>query len=101
LSKQSKKILESFPKGISRFRKPSGHSAKKEMSSGMEVYGRLPKAFSLVEQLIEDTNRFETYLTEVETVDQLGIEFKEWQQLTPQSDTQSNETSVIFITIAE
>ena len=101
LRDQSKKMLESFPKGISRFRKPSAHSSKTEMPPEIEVYNRLPTTFSLVEQLIEDTNRLETYLAEVETVEQLGIEFKEWRQLTPQTDTQNNETGVVFITIAE
>lgn len=101
LSSQSKKILEAFPKGISRFRKSSTNSAEKEILPEIEVYSRLPQTLSLVEQLIEDTNRLETYLTEVETVDQLGIGFEEWRQLTPQSNTQNNETGVVFITIAE
>jgi hypothetical protein len=101
LSNQSKKLLESFPKGISRLRKPSTHSTKKEMPPEIEVYSRLPKTFSLVEQLIEDTNRLETYLAEVQTIALLGIGFGEWRQLTPQLDTQNNDTGVMFITIAE
>jgi hypothetical protein len=101
LSSQSKKLLESIPKGVSRLRKPVTHSTAEEMPPELEVYSRLPETLSLVEQLIEDANRLETYHAEVETVDQLGIEFAEWRQLTPQSDTQNNESGVVFITIAE
>lgn len=107
LSENSDKWIKSLPQAIS-IPKTDGFLSnqlkkvsKRKESPEIEVYRRLPKTLSLVEQLLEDTNRLETYLAEVETIVQLGIKFEEWRQLTPQSDTQSNEAELIFITMAE
>jgi hypothetical protein len=54
----------------------------------------------LIEGMIENYRRFETYSAEIQIIRQVGMSFKEWQQLTPPSDFQESKTGVNHITIS-
>ena len=81
--------LPSMPKGLLDF-----------LSGTQGIYARLPHILELIEGMIENYRRFETYSAEIQMIRQEGISFKEWQQLTLLSDFQESKTGVIYITIS-
>jgi hypothetical protein len=101
LSNQSKKILGAIPKSLPGFRKKSASVVEGESLIEGDIYSRLPETLLLIEQMIEDTNRLETYLAEVEVVKELNMGFEEWQQLAPPNNAPRNEAELIYITVSE
>lgn len=101
LSNQSKKILGAIPKSLPGFRKQSTSVAEGESLIEGDIYSRLPETLLLIEQMIEDTNRLETYLAEVKVVKELKMGFEEWQQLAPSNNALRNESELSYITVSE
>jgi hypothetical protein len=50
---------------------------------GADVFARLPETLELIEAMIEQCARFETYLAELRAVRDSGMTFQQWQQLAP------------------
>ncbi|BAY14179.1 hypothetical protein [Calothrix sp. NIES-2098] len=50
-----------------------------------------------IEQIIETYNRFETYLVEVQVIQQLGMSFQNWLKLASQKEAQQHEVETICI----
>lgn len=50
---------------------------------GAEVFAGLPEIFGLIELMIEQCTRFESYLAELETVRRLNMSFADWRDLAP------------------
>ncbi|MBD0386832.1 MAG: hypothetical protein ICV54_09985 [Nostoc sp. C3-bin3] len=57
----------------------------------------LLKVIENVEQIIETYNRFEAYLIELQVMQQLGMSFQNWLQLTPHIKAQQYEAESIYI----
>jgi hypothetical protein len=53
----------------------------------MKRLDAIQKTLQLIELMIEHCSRFETYLAEVQAVQELGISFQEWRHLTPTDET--------------
>jgi hypothetical protein len=100
LSNQSKKILGAIPKSLPGFRKQSTSVVEGESLTEGDIYSRLPETLFLIERMIEDTNRLETYLAEVEVVKELKMGFEEWQQLAPSNNAPRNEAELMYITVS-
>ncbi len=66
-----------------------------------DVFGRLPKMMQLIELMIEQCSRFETYGAEVRTVRDRGMTFKEWQSLAPPADGPAPTRKVVCIALPE
>ena len=49
------------------------------------IFRRLPQCLDLIETMIENFRRFEGYHREVQTMQRLGIGFKEWIELAPET----------------
>ena len=69
-------------------------------SPEMEIYGLLPIMMTLIGSMVEDYNRLAMYESEVETIQQLGMGFHDWQKLTPPSSVQPNESGLMYITMS-
>jgi hypothetical protein len=50
-----------------------------------------------IEQIIETYNRFESYLIELQAIQELGMSFKNWLQLTPHTEAQQYKAERIYI----
>jgi len=57
----------------------------------------LVQVVEIIEQIIETYNRFEAYLVEVQLLQQLGMSFQDWLQLSPPTKAQQNEMERIYI----
>jgi hypothetical protein len=66
-----------------------------------EAMNRLPQVFKTMESMIETHQRFESYQVEVKTISRLGMTFKEWNQLTPVSESQPEGASLMVLVPAE
>ncbi len=97
LAKQSKKLIDALP---SMSKSKRGSSVTPSLSSEAEGYSLLPAAMQLMETMIEDNNRLATYETEIEIIHQLGMSFREWQQLAPSVPAQGNGSDLIYITVS-
>jgi hypothetical protein len=62
-----------------------------------EIFARLPNTFQLIETMIEQFSRFETYSAEVETVQNSGMTFQQWQDLTPLDEAGGQERKLYYI----
>jgi len=71
-------VLFSMSKGLRN--NPLNGLDLKQFST-CEIYERLPQILELIEEMIENFSRLETYLEEIKTIQQLGSSFKEWRQL--------------------
>lgn len=67
-------------------------STKEEINSH-----NLLKVVENIEQIIETYNRFETYLVEVQVIQQLGMSFQNWLQLAPYKEAQQHEVESMCI----
>lgn len=76
------------------------NSLKATSSHALEYYSLLPAVLETIEVLIEDDRRLETYISEIETILQLGISFQEWRQLTPAPGSPGSDTGLIYINLA-
>jgi hypothetical protein len=65
-----------------------------------DLFARLPETLQLIELMIEQCSRFETYLAEVQAIRELGISFQEWRQLTLPDKTRSQEATLVYITLS-
>lgn len=97
LAKQSKKLIDALP---SMSKSKRGSSVTSTLSSEAEAYSLLPAAMLLMETMIEDNYRFATYETEIDMIHQLGMSFREWQQLAPSVPVQGNGSDLIYITVS-
>lgn len=97
LAAKSKKIMGAIPT-MSKLK--DGSSEALTPSPEAETFGRLPAAMELMEAMIEDSNRLMMYEAEVEMIQQLGMGFQEWRQLTPLSPAQGNGTGLMYITVS-
>ncbi len=97
LAKQSKKFIEALP---SMSKTKAGSPEAVTPSPETEAYGRLPAMMELMETMVENNDRFAMYESEVGTMHQLGMGFREWRQLAPTSTAQGNETDLIYITVS-
>lgn len=70
-------------------------------STEAQVFRRLAAAMDLMEAMIEDVDRFQAYWQEVQTVQQLGMSFREWSQLAPPSDVQGETSGLMYIVLPE
>lgn len=61
----------------------SKDSAKEEINTDS-----LLKVIENVEQIIENYDRFEAYLTELQVMQQIGMSFQNWLQLTPHTEAE-------------
>ena len=100
LSNQSKKLLGAIPKGLPGFRKQGASVDEGDTSTQRDIYSRLPDILFLIEQMIEDSNRLETYLAEVGVVKELNMGFEEWQKLAPSNNGSRNEAELMYITVS-
>ena len=66
-----------------------------------QVYERLPDILELIEFMIESERRFEAYGLEVQSIRELGMSFKDWAQLAPPADTQSDDSGLMCIIPAQ
>jgi|GEM_PF-4555086 hypothetical protein len=57
----------------------------------------LVQVVEIIEQIIETHNRFEAYLVEVQLLQQLGMSFQDWLQLSPPTKARQNEMERIYI----
>lgn len=48
-----------------------------------DVFARLPETMELIEAMIEQCTRFETYLAELRAVRDSGMSFQQWQRMAP------------------
>ena len=100
IAKQSKKFLESLP----TMSKISGSKTISQEaipeSPEIEIFSHLPAIMGLMESLVENENRLGMYVSEVETIDRLGMSFQEWRELAPPSTAQGNGTDLIYITVS-
>lgn len=97
LAKQSKKFIGALP---SMSKMKIGSPEAETSSPETEAYDRLPAIMKLMETMVEDDNRLAMYESEVGAIHQSGMSFQEWQQLTPSSTAQGNETDLIYITVS-
>ena len=65
-----------------------------------DVFTRLPDVLELIELMIEQCGRFETYVAEVRMVREAGMTFREWQALTPPTGPLSRKHMLVCITLA-
>lgn len=56
-----------------------------DLMAQFTIYERLPALMQTMEELIEASQRFEAYQTELQAIAQLQISFQAWSQLTPVS----------------
>jgi len=100
LAKQSKKFIEALPSMSKISGSKTGSHEAVMQSPEIEIYGRLPATMGVMESMIEDSNRFAMYESEVEMINQIGMSFQEWQQLVPSSTAQENGANLICITVS-
>lgn len=63
-----------------------------------DVFARLPEIFQLIELMIEQCCRFETYLAELEALRKLNMSFEDWRQLAPAGT--AGEAGLICVVVA-
>lgn len=66
----------------SKGKKPDDDGAEAERDKEDDVFQRLPETMQLIESMIEHCSRYEIYLVELKAIQDLGITFEEWRQLT-------------------
>ncbi len=93
----SRKIAKRFTGLVSSF-KPDPN--KPSAVSDDDIFASLPETLQLIELMIEQCSRFETYLDEVEAVRKLGLSFQEWRHLTPTDGTGSQEAKLCYLTVS-
>jgi tetratricopeptide (TPR) repeat protein len=62
-----------------------------------EAYKRLPQALATIESMIETNHRFNSYLTEIQLISQLGISFHEWLQLNPSTEVKPEGAELMYV----
>lgn len=67
---------------------------KEEMKQ--EAMKRLPAVIELMESMIETSNRFESYQTEVKAIAQSGMSFHEWRNLAP-AEPHPQDTNLMYL----
>ena len=65
-----------------------------------EIFARLPETLGMIEHMIEHCSRFEAYLAELQTMQKLGLTFRDWQNLAP-TDKRASPSNLIFLSLAE
>jgi hypothetical protein len=63
-----------------------------------DVFARLPEALELIEAMIEQCARFETYMAELRAVRDSGMSFQQWQHMAP-ADTLSG-IGVVYVLVS-
>jgi hypothetical protein len=96
LAKQSKKIFSALPTKS----KLNDIPKTRELSPEAEAYNRLPAAMEVIESMVESYNRLDAYESEVGFIQQLGMSFNEWQQLSPPSESQVEEAEYFYLTVS-
>ena len=64
-----------------------------------DIFARLPETLALIELMIEQCGRFETYLAELKAVRQSGMTFQDWQALAPKG--KARDAQVLFVTLSQ
>lgn len=67
--------------------------------SDEDMFARLPGTLQLIELMIEQYGRFETYLAELQIVRKAGMSFQQWRDLTPRDAVGSRDAPLVFITM--
>lgn len=65
-----------------------------------DMFARLPETLQLIELMIEQCSRFETYLAEVWIVRKAGMSFLEWRHLAPKDAAGAQEAKLVCITLS-
>jgi hypothetical protein len=55
----------------------------------------------LIEFMMESERRFEAYGLEVQSIRELGMSFKDWTQLAPPADAESDDSGLMCIIPAQ
>jgi hypothetical protein len=90
--------LQNLPKKV-----PGRKATTEEPSKDREaqVYERLPSILELIEFMMESERRFEAYGLEVQSIRELGMSFKDWTQLAPPADAESDDSGLMCIIPAQ
>jgi tetratricopeptide (TPR) repeat protein len=92
------KWLETLPAAIlSRVEVQGGWFGPNNEDLKKEAYKRLPQVMEVMESMIETSQRFEAYQTEVQAISQLGISFHEWLKLTPSTEVKPDSAEFMYI----
>jgi hypothetical protein len=54
----------------------------------------------LIGSMVENYDRLAMYESEVATIHRLGMSFREWQQLAPESSDKGDRTGLIYLTVS-
>jgi hypothetical protein len=54
----------------------------------------------LIGSMVENYDRLAMYESEVATIHRLGMSFREWQQLAPESSDKGDRTGLIYLTMS-
>jgi tetratricopeptide (TPR) repeat protein len=100
LAKQSKNFFGSFP-GVSKISgSKTGSQDAASQSLELEIYSHLPSMMELIGSMVENYDRLAMYESEVATIHRLGMSFREWQQLAPESSDKGDRTGLIYLTVS-
>jgi hypothetical protein len=77
----------------------SSDEKKSRLQAVRKGLSRLPVIVDLIEAMIEDENRYTTYMEEIRSIRRLGMSFQEWRQLAPPATAQRNGADLICITV--
>lgn len=61
------------------------------------VFARLGTILDTIEAMIEDMHRLRTYRVEIQAIQNLGVSFHQWQQLTPSTDSPEGNLALMCI----
>jgi len=65
-----------------------------------EIFARLPDTLAMIEHMIEHCSRFEAYLAELQTIQKLGMSFRDWQNLAP-ADNRASSSNLVFLSLGQ
>jgi tetratricopeptide (TPR) repeat protein len=97
LAKQSKKFIGALP-NISIFTNKKTPAIEPAVqSSEIKIYERLPAMMGMMESLVEDDKRLETYESEIEFITKSGMNFKEWRLLSSPENSSTNDSNILYL----
>lgn len=97
--KQTRRITSALP-GLPRGmpgRKASSPETTEENAT-IEIFKLLPGTMGLIELMIETDHRLEMYRTEIETIEQMKLSFREWRELKPSA---TGNAGLMYISLPE
>jgi hypothetical protein len=93
----SDKWVETLPSAIVMRAEVKGSIFGNTLETKTEALNRLPQTFVAMESMVESIQRFESFLTEMDAALQMGLSFKEWAALSPESEIPSDVTGLILL----